>query len=99
MPSLRNIVRTLNIVMLGLALCAEPIFMFLAAFCGDSPHYSAAEIYACTGIMAFLPLLATAPFIAGSFFLLRRGRNKSALLLSCVPVIEVLALAWWLQTA
>ncbi len=98
MLPLRRIVRILNIVLLVVALCAEPLFLFFSIFCADSPVASGASIFLCFAVSGFLPLLATVPFLAASFFLLRRGYGKSALSLTCVPVIEVLALVGWLLT-
>ncbi len=98
MLPLRRIVRILNIVLLVVALCAEPLFLFFSIFCADSPVASGASIFLCFAVSGFLPLWATGPFIGGSFLLLRRGYGKSALSLSCTPLVLGLAFLGWLLT-
>ncbi len=98
MPTLPNIVRALNKIIISLALLCEPLFLFFSIFCADSPVASGASIFLCFAVSAFLPLWATGPFIGGSFLLLRRGYGKTALSLSCTPLVLGLAFLGWLLT-
>lgn len=83
----RHIAIATNWILAGIALTAEPPFLLLSLFCLDSGYLTFAQSAKCLPTVGFLPLMLALPFVAGSWFLLRRQWDAAALAVALAPLV------------